>query len=117
MVDEKARSGVATAIVVGGGIAGLTLAWNLTRRGVAMTLFEQGPLPSPRASSYDGLCCKAHGYPSGLAPRNGGWPGHVGLQGASLRGRDRALGGSVVLPLWGELSRSRADDGRARRLG
>ncbi len=30
--------------------------------------------------------------------------GHVGVQGAPLRGRDRALGGPVVLPIWGKLS-------------
>src|SRR5271157_5415768 len=42
--------------------------------------------------------------------------GHVGVQGAPLRGRDRALGGPVVLPVWDKLSRSRADDGGARRL-
>jgi len=62
MVDGEARTGAATAIVVGGGIAGLTLAWNLTRRGVAVTLFEQGPLPNPRASSYDEHRITRHAY-------------------------------------------------------
>src|SRR5215213_2350160 len=41
----------------------------------------------------------------------------VRLQGTPLRGRDRTLGGALVLPLRGELPRSRADDGRARRRG
>jgi hypothetical protein len=40
--------------------------------------------------------------------------GRVGLQGAPLPGRDRALGGPVVLPLRRKPSRSRADDGRSR---
>ena len=40
-------------IVVGAGIAGLSTAWALTRRGFAVELFEQGPIPNPRASSYD----------------------------------------------------------------
>jgi len=39
-----------------------------------------------------------------------GWD-RVGLQGASLRGRDRTLGRPVVPPLWRELPRPRADDG------
>ena len=42
--------------------------------------------------------------------------GHVGLQGAAFRGRDRALGGPMVLPLRRELSRSRADDGASAAL-
>jgi sarcosine oxidase/sarcosine oxidase subunit beta len=62
MAETVARSGVATAIIVGGGIAGLTLAWNLTRRGVAVTVFEQGPLPNPRASSYDEHRITRHAY-------------------------------------------------------
>jgi glycine/D-amino acid oxidase-like deaminating enzyme len=39
------------ALIVGGGIAGLSTAWALARRGVRVELFEQGPLPNPRASS------------------------------------------------------------------
>src|SRR3954462_13848327 len=48
------------------------------------------------------------------------WAGglsRVGLQGTPLRGRDHTLGGALVLPLRGELSRPRADDGRTRHLG
>lgn len=40
-------------IVVGAGIAGLSTAWELTRRGHAVTLLEQGPIPNPLAASGD----------------------------------------------------------------
>ena len=40
-------------IVVGGGIMGLACAWALRRRGHAVTLYEQGPVPNPLASSCD----------------------------------------------------------------
>ncbi|UOM35254.1 FAD-binding oxidoreductase [Acuticoccus sp. I52.16.1] len=42
-----------SAIVVGAGIAGLSTAWALNRRGFEVTVIEQGPIPNPRASSYD----------------------------------------------------------------
>ena len=41
------------AIIVGGGIMGLSTAWALAREGHAVELFEQGPLPNPLASSVD----------------------------------------------------------------
>jgi glycine/D-amino acid oxidase-like deaminating enzyme len=41
------------AIVVGGGIMGLSTAWGLARAGHDVELFEQGPLPNPLASSMD----------------------------------------------------------------
>jgi glycine/D-amino acid oxidase-like deaminating enzyme len=44
---------VKTAIVIGAGIAGLSTAWALNRRGFAVTVIEQGPIPNPRGSSYD----------------------------------------------------------------
>lgn len=40
-------------IVVGAGIAGLSTAWALTRRGHAVTLLEQGTVPNPLAASGD----------------------------------------------------------------
>jgi glycine/D-amino acid oxidase-like deaminating enzyme len=41
------------AIIVGGGIMGLTTAWGLVRAGHEVELLEQGPLPNPLASSMD----------------------------------------------------------------
>ncbi len=41
------------AIIFGGGIMGLSLAWGLVRDGHDVQLFEQGPLPNPLASSMD----------------------------------------------------------------
>lgn len=40
-------------IVVGAGISGLSAAWSLTRRGHAVTLIEQGPIPNPLSASGD----------------------------------------------------------------
>ncbi|WGF89983.1 NAD(P)/FAD-dependent oxidoreductase [Marinivivus vitaminiproducens] len=40
-------------IVVGGGIMGLATAWGLHRRGHAVTVYEQGPIPNPLGSSGD----------------------------------------------------------------
>lgn len=42
-----------TAIVVGAGIAGLSAAWALNRRGFEVSVFEQGPIPNPRGTSHD----------------------------------------------------------------
>src|SRR5215204_6476581 len=44
---------VMKAIIVGGGIMGLSTAWGLARDGHDVELFEQGPLPNPLASSMD----------------------------------------------------------------
>ena len=49
-------------LVVGGGIAGLSTAWALARRGLEVELFEQGPLPNPLASSYDEHRIARHAY-------------------------------------------------------
>jgi sarcosine oxidase len=40
-------------IIVGGGIAGLSSAWALTKRGHRVTLLEQGPIPNPLGASGD----------------------------------------------------------------
>lgn len=40
-------------IVVGAGIAGLSTAWSLTKRGHSVTLIEQGTIPNPLAASGD----------------------------------------------------------------
>lgn len=39
--------------VIGAGIAGLTLAWALVRRGVRVEVLDQGPIPNPTSSSFD----------------------------------------------------------------
>jgi sarcosine oxidase/sarcosine oxidase subunit beta len=49
-------------LVVGGGIAGLSTAWALAQRGVAVELFEQGSLPNPIGSSYDEHRITRHAY-------------------------------------------------------
>jgi glycine/D-amino acid oxidase-like deaminating enzyme len=48
--------------IVGGGIAGLSLAWALVKRGHAVDLFEQGPLPNPVSSSFDEHRITRHAY-------------------------------------------------------
>jgi sarcosine oxidase len=40
-------------IVIGGGIAGLSSAWALTKRGHRVVLLEQGPIPNPLGASGD----------------------------------------------------------------
>lgn len=56
-------------IVVGGGIAGLSAAWQLKKRGHEVTLLEQGPLPNPLAASGDHhrIIRRAYGAASGYA--------------------------------------------------
>jgi sarcosine oxidase len=39
--------------IVGAGIAGLSTAWALTKRGHAVTIFEQGDIPNPLSASGD----------------------------------------------------------------
>lgn len=48
--------------IVGAGIGGLSLAWALRRRGVTVTLFDQGPIPNPVASSFDEHRITRHTY-------------------------------------------------------
>jgi sarcosine oxidase len=56
-------------IVVGGGIAGLSAAWQLAKRGHAVTLLEQGPLPNPLSASGDHhrIIRRAYGAATGYA--------------------------------------------------
>jgi len=55
--------------IVGAGIAGLATAWSLARRGQAVTLFEQGPIPNPLSASGDQhrLMRRAYGEQDGYA--------------------------------------------------
>jgi len=76
----------------------------------AVALFEQA-----LALDQEGSVAKASAPRDEGSDRGG--PGRVGFQGAPLWRRDRALGGALVLPLRYKLSRSRADDGRTRRVG
>ncbi len=52
----------ARVLVVGSGIAGLSTAWALARRGFAVEVFEQGQIPNARASSYDEHRITRHAY-------------------------------------------------------
>jgi glycine/D-amino acid oxidase-like deaminating enzyme len=48
--------------IVGAGIAGLSLAWALHKRGVTVELFDQGPIPNPVSSSFDEHRITRHTY-------------------------------------------------------
>lgn len=52
-------------IVVGAGIAGLSTAWSLTKRGHEVTLIEQVSIPNPLAASGDHHRIIRRAYPSG----------------------------------------------------
>jgi len=48
--------------IVGAGIAGLSLAWALRRRGVDVTVFDQGAIPNTVSSSFDEHRITRHTY-------------------------------------------------------
>ena len=91
--------------IVGGGIAGLSTAWSLVKRGHAVTLLERGPLPNPLAASGDHhrIIRRAYGQATGY--------GRADLRGLRGLGRDvgrpwRKPSRSARLPL--RLARRRA---------
>lgn len=57
--------------VVGAGIAGLCATWALAKRGVEVTLCEQGPIPNPLSASGDEhrIIRRAYGAQAGYARR------------------------------------------------
>ncbi|PVB59797.1 FAD-dependent oxidoreductase [Labrenzia sp. 011] len=62
-----------TVLVVGAGISGLSTAWALTKRGVPVTLVEQGPIPNPLSASGDlhRIIRRAYGGQGGYQRRIG----------------------------------------------
>ena len=80
-------------LIVGGGIAGLLTAWALARRGAGVTVFEQGPLPNPRSSSFDEHRIIRHAY------------GH-------MEGYARLMPGAFTLweRLWGDLGQRQYEE-------
>jgi sarcosine oxidase/sarcosine oxidase subunit beta len=49
-------------LIVGCGIAGLATAWSLVRRGFEVEMFEQGPIPNTKGSSWDEHRITRHAY-------------------------------------------------------
>ncbi len=66
--------------IIGGGIGGLSLAWALHKRGVRVSLYEQGPIPNPVSSSFDEHRITRHIY--------GGLPGYGALMPHAFRTYD-----------------------------
>ena len=75
--------------IVGAGIAGLSLAWALHRRGATVALFDQGPIPNPLSSSFDEHRITRHVY--------GGLSGYGALMPDAFRTYDE---------LWADLGTS-----------
>jgi sarcosine oxidase/sarcosine oxidase subunit beta len=49
-------------LIVGAGIAGLSTAWSLKRRGYDVDIFDRGPIPNPVSSSWDEHRISRHAY-------------------------------------------------------
>ncbi|MEP3049267.1 MAG: FAD-dependent oxidoreductase [Roseibium sp.] len=62
-----------SVIVVGAGISGLSTAWALMKKGVDVTLLEQGPIPNPMSASGDQhrIIRRAYGGKGGYQRRIG----------------------------------------------
>ncbi len=80
-------------IVIGAGIAGLATAWALTRRGHAVTLLEQGPVPNPLSASGDHHRIIRRAYAAGS--------GYGALIGEAYRAWDE---------MWADLGQSHYDE-------
>lgn len=66
--------------IIGGGIGGLSLAWAVHKRGVRVSLYEQGPIPNPVSSSFDEHRITRHTY--------GGLSGYGALMPHAFRAYD-----------------------------
>ncbi len=75
--------------IIGAGIGGMSTARELSRRGVQVALFDQGPIPNPIASSVDEHRITRHTY--------GGLPGYAALMPAAFAAYD---------DLWRDIGRS-----------
>ena len=53
VTQEWDSSPTRTILILGGGVFGLTAAWELRNRGWKVTLLDQGPIPHPDAASTD----------------------------------------------------------------
>ena len=95
------------AIVVGGGIVGLSTAWWLRRASWEVALFEQGPLPNPLGASFDRH--RLIRYPYGASA---GYAAMVGDAYAAWEALWEDLGQRLYAPT-GTLVVRRTDDGWA----
>ncbi|MCX5578420.1 NAD(P)/FAD-dependent oxidoreductase [Kaistia terrae] len=92
-------------IVVGAGIAGLSLARSLVKQGFAVELFDQGPIPNPLSSSFDEHRITRHTY--------GSLDGYTRLMPDAFRAYDalwQDLGKRHYLPTGIAYVRRQADD-------
>jgi sarcosine oxidase subunit beta len=62
MGRPRENAGMRTALVIGGGIMGLSAAWALARGGWKVRLVDQDRLPNPRGSSVDDHRLIRHAY-------------------------------------------------------